>query len=207
MHPSDEKLIGFLTGPGDGDTRRHLEAGCERCSPRIEQFRLLLASMRSDRDAEPPAAWTAAAVRLRAAPRAGARLAEGLRRWSRGLAEELARVVSDSGLAGTPALAGIRSGAVARRLRFESDDVELDLQIETGGGDTTLTGQFLSGDGPEPLAGLPLLIETAGDDLVEGATDAFGEFCIELPRRALRIHARRTGRILRFDLPLDSEAS
>ena len=91
------------------------------------------------------------------------------------------RLVGDS--AGGPELgwAGTRHVADARRVRFESDRIELDLQIEPIASGGALTGQLSRLD-PEALPLARARILATGDDLamVEAETDELGEFAVEI---------------------------
>jgi len=203
MHPNDEKLIEYVDGRAAADTRAHLERGCARCGDRLDAIRGLLTSMRSDRDADPPAAWVARAVALRAGSRAPSAV-DRIAAWVGNLAEEIAHVVSDSWAGpGDLALAGIRSGANARRIRFETDRVELDLQIEREPGTSIVTGQFVTTSrSPVPIVEAPFLVLTGGADPVQGTTDLLGEFSVDSPPGpGLQLRLRYEDRIVRFDVP------
>lgn len=204
MHLTDEQLIEMLDGsPGDA-ARRHLERGCGECAGRLTALRLLMADMRADRDAEPPAQWVRRAVALRARePLAAVR--DKLAAWASGLREEIARVLSDSGaaLSGDLALAGVRSVGGARRLRFEAGEVELDLQIESETGTSIVTGQFVTTDPePSPIGRASFLVVAGGEEPIEGTTDRLGEFSIDAPEGAeLQLRLRVDDRVVRFDVP------
>ncbi|MBZ0269057.1 hypothetical protein K8I85_12935 [bacterium] len=203
MHPTDEQLIEFLDASRTTRVRRHLEGGCADCAKRLEGFRALVTSMRGDRDADPPAEWIHRAIALRARePLAAVR--GKLVAWASGLREEIARVLSDSrALPGDFALAGVRSVGNARRLRFESGAVELDLQIEPELGTAVVTGQFVTAASePEPIGAASFLVVAGEGDPIEGITDRLGEFSIDTPEGAdLQLRLRYDDRIVRFDVP------
>jgi hypothetical protein len=181
MHPSDPQMIRFLL---EGDSARgaaavsvHLEQGCAECARRLREYEMLVQTMRSDRTPEPPAEWVERAVRIFSE----SDLKQRILAWCSGLREELARLVGDS--AGGPELgwAGTRHVADARRVRFESDRIELDLQIEPIASGGALTGQLSRLD-PEALPLARARILATGDDLamVEAETDELGEFAVEI---------------------------
>jgi len=203
MHLTDAQLIEMLDGSADSASRSHLEQGCGPCGRRLEAFRTLVMSMRTDRDPDPPEEWVRRAEALRArAPLAAVH--DKVTAWASGLREELARILSDSlALPGDPALAGVRSVGGARRLRFEAGSVELDLQIEPGMGASIVTGQFMTtAPGSSPLDRVPFLVVSGENDPVEGTTDRLGEFSVDAPEGAdLQLRLRVDDRVVRFDVP------
>lgn len=203
MHPSDDQLIGFLDGHVGEDVRQHLERTCPRCSERLELIRGLLASLRSDQDADPPAAWVARAVALRGGALVPP-VRERLAAWLGRLPEQIARVVSDSSaVPGGVAVAGIRSLGGARRLRFEADRVELDLQIEADPGAVIVIGQFATaGVSPAPIGDASFVLLAGDSEPVPGTTDSLGEFSIDAPfGSTFQLLLRHDDRIVRFEVP------
>jgi len=203
MHPTDEELISHLDGGRAEGVGRHLEAGCRACEERLERLRMLMATMRADRDADPPAPWVARAVALRAPGIAG-RTRSLVADWIGGLREELARVITDSLRSpGAPGYAGIRSSGGPRRLRFESESTELDLQIEAGVHARIVTGQFVATrPAPAPVPDAPFLVLSGACEPIRGATDRLGEFSVDAPSTGdLQLRLRREDRIVRFDVP------
>lgn len=206
MHPSDEQLIQYLEDVAEPAIRKHLDRNCPACAVRIEAIRAVMAAMRSDRDPDPPEAWVARAVALRAHAQPS-RLLDQLRDWVGGIAEEVARVISDTASpSGQLAIAGIRSASGARRLRFESDQVELDLQIEPEAGTSIVTGQFAtSADRPAPIEGAAFLVIAGGRQLIQGTTDQLGEFSVDTQAGdLLELRLRHQDRVVRFDVPPES---
>jgi hypothetical protein len=203
MHPTERDLIDFAldeTGAKDRvRIERHLAERCVECSRRVEEYRELLQSMRSDRLAEPPAAWVERAVAL---GRSGSWLAR-VRAWCAGLGEEAGRVVYDSFAVPGLAPAGVRGAETERRLRFESGDVELDLHLEPRGRGGIITGQLVElGDTPKPLSGARYLLTSGEEESAAGVTDEFGEFTVTMARiTGLVVRVARPGRLATFEIP------
>ena len=199
MHPSEKRLIDHFHGedapPDRDETRVHLESGCEECSRRLEILRSLMTALREGTLPDPPDAWVERAESMRARESVVRRVAE----WLGGVVVETARLVVDSGASSTPAFAGTRSGAAVRRLRFEAEDTELDLQIEPRGRGGMLTGQVIRlGEGVEPLPDTPILA-IAGEHWVDGRTDDLGEFQVALESvDGVEVHVRTGNRGIRF---------
>jgi len=202
MHPTERQLIDFvLAESGESEriaTARHLEEPCPGCGEIVARYRELLEVMRTDRSAEPPAAWVDRAI---AAGRSS--WLRKVREWCGERAQDLGRVVFDSfaGPGLTPA--GVRSVDVERRLRFEAEGIELDLRVESLGRGGVVTGQLLVlGAEPAPLAGAGYLLTAGSAEVVEGVADELGEFTHELPRlEELKIRVRVGDRLVVFDVP------
>jgi len=93
--------------------------------------------------------------------------------------------------------------ADSRRARFESERVELDLQLESVAGRGILTGQ-LSRLEPEPHALGNARLLVTGDDLEiqEGETDDLGEFSFEVGNiKNLTMRVIAEGTLTTFSLP------
>lgn len=199
MHPSDGQLIEALFGEGAAATEQHLLEPCARCAARVRDYDALIRTMRSDRTPEPPVDWVERAIAIRSA----GNVHERIERWCEGLRERVARLVHDS--AGEPGLAaaGTRLVAGDRRLRFESEEIELDVQIEPLGRGGVLTGQISKLDPTaRPVPGVRLLV-TAGDrEIHEADTDELGEFCVELSRlRSVRLRTEVGGALVSLTIP------
>lgn len=209
MHPTDEALIGWVLGEeGEAadEVRRHVAGPCPACAERAREIGELVTTMRSDRDPEPPTAWVRRAVSLHRRVGAVVGLLGRIRRWGGGLLEEAARLVADSG---TPELApaGLRSSEVSRRLRFETGDVELDVELEAVAGGVRLTGQFaILRPEPAPLADARYLLVAGGGVWRDGETDSLGEFDTRLDTRLdeladLHVRVIHRGRVIVFEVP------
>lgn len=205
MHPTDEALIGWVLGD-EGEAvervRRHVAGPCPACAGRVLEIERVLATMRSDQDPEPPEAWVRRAVALWRRSADGPGLLERIRRWGADLLEETGRLVADSA---TPSLApaGLRSLGAARRLRFEAEGVELDLDLEPTSGGIRLTGQFAAlHPEPVPLAGARFLVVTRSGAWQEGEADPLGEFDARADDAVgLQIRVIHRGRVVVFEVP------
>ena len=189
-----QQLQRILEG-GDGSPPARAEA--QAAAAELERWRTLLARMASDRLLEPSSsAFDAALAAYQPAP---ARLPK----WARDLAERLANVVFDSLAAPEAAFAGARSGLSARRVRFESKGLELDLLVEATGDTRRLTGQLLRlGATPEAHAGARWLVLNAGQLETDGETDEHGEFSVTLSSAGpLEIRAVHGDSLVAFRLP------
>lgn len=202
MHPTDPQMVRFLlegeSARGYAAVAAHVE-GCSGCAKRLREYEWLVQTMRSDRTPDPPAEWVERAIRIFHRRD----LEKRIRAWCAGLREELARLVGDSAGAPELAWAGTRNVAGARRVRFESGRVELDLQIEPMASGGTLTGQLSRlGPEPRPLANVRLLVTAAGREMVEGETDDLGEFSLEVGHvREIALRVMDEGRLTVFSIP------
>lgn len=202
MHPKERELIDFvLAESGEAQrvaTERHLGEPCPECQETVARYRELLEVMRTDRSAEPPAAWVHRAIAL-----GRSSWLRKVREWCGERAQDLGRVVFDSFAGPGLAPAGVRSVDVERRMRFEAEGVELDVRVEPLGRGGVVTGQFVTlGERPGPLAGAGYLLTAGTADAVDGVTDELGEFTNELPRlEELRIRVRVGDRLVVFDVP------
>ena len=200
MHLTTESLIELIDGdPSDG-TRRHLEthlAACDRCREREREIRRVLEALTADRLVEPSTESVAAILRALRRGRA-----VDLPRWAEGLPERMARMVFDSFTNPRQAFAGARAVSVARRLRFEVDQLELDALIEVEGDGQRLTGQVLSlGTSPRPVGGAPFFVLGAGGVVTDGRTNDHGEIMVEAaPAGEFEIRVGVEGRVYVFDV-------
>ncbi len=206
-HPTEETIIALALSRAERRSEesaaaRHV-ADCPDCAARLREVERVLDAMAADRTLEPPVAWVERAI--------GAftrrALAGRLRAWMRGLREETARLVQDPGLGW--AAAGVRSVGTPRRVRFEIEDLELDLQIEPEGRGATLLGQVLRlGGEAAPVAYARLLATSGAGDFVETTTDALGEFSVSIAAESpLEVRVADGGRVVRFAIGDDSPTS
>ena len=203
MHPTDEQLIAWVLGDGpDAEVvKRHLVTPCADCAERVRNVERLLATLRTDHDPDAPAEWIRAAIDAFSPRRAGEELRERIRRWGEGLAEAVGRIVADTA---APGLAlGMRTAAASRRLRFESSDVELDLEVDAEAGGVRITGQFAAlRPEPQPLASARFLLATSSGLWRDGTTDALGEFDERIEdARDLQIRVIHGGNVVSFEVP------
>ncbi len=203
MHPGFAEWVEFQEGTLADDRRRafqaHLDEGCSACESQRADVARLLEALEGDRLLEPsPAAVRAAHAALR--PRTVADLRPG---WARGLREALAGLVFDSFARPQAAFAGARSASVARRLRYESGGVELDLLVESEGDVRRITGQLLRlGTPARPMARAPFAVFGAGEFVSEGKTDERGEFSapVDVPGE-VEVRVADGGRLVTFRIP------
>ena len=198
MHLTTESLIEFIDGSHSDATRGRLEAHlgvCGRCREREQEIRRMLEALAFDRLIEPSAASVAATFRaLRPS------VVADPPHWAKGLPQRLARMVFDSFASPRQAFAGARAVSVARRLRFEVDQLELDVLVETHGDRRHLTGQVLSlVETPQPVGGRPFYVLAAGAVVAEGETSDHGEIVLEAdPAGELEIRIGVEGRVYVF---------
>ena len=203
MHPTDEQLIAHLLGVAadTGAVARHLAGPCTECAARVREVEFLLATLRADRDPNAPPEWIAAALRAYRPAAVGESVAQRIRDWAEGLVEAAGRLVADSA---APGLAfGMRTAAASRRLRFESEDVELDVEVEPEAGGVRITGQFaVLRPEPRPLAAGRMLLVTSSGLWQDGATDALGEFDARVDdARDLQLRVVHEGKVILFEVP------
>jgi len=205
-HPTLEELFEVCLSRSRGEkgslpVEQHLSISCKVCEGRLQEIERVFRAMMTDRSPEPPASWIDRAIALFPKPSFAARLEE----FGRGLAEEAGRLVfsSSAGLA----FAGARGSSTMRRLRFETDTLELDLQVEGLGRGGSLLGQLLSLEDPVvPCIGAHLLATSGISHLTETVSDELGEFCLFLPDFAdLRLRVSTEDRLVVFDVPPPAE--
>jgi anti-sigma factor RsiW len=206
VHHTFESLIELIEGAVSDTTRRHLEehlAACGTCRERMQEIRRVLEALASDRLIEPSGASIDIALRA-LHPMAVVEPP----RWAKGLPERLARVVFDSFVNPQQAFAGARTVSIARRLRFEIDQIELDALVEVEGDSRRLTGQVLSlSETPEPVEGAPFSVLAAGAVVAEGETSSHGEIVMEsAPAGEFEIRLGAKGRVYVFGVS-DPKAS
>jgi hypothetical protein len=176
MHPKWEEWVEYASGEMAGDLRarldEHLAGGCAPCLARARELGRLFETIASDRLLEPSgAALEAALGAFRPAHSAAPRP-----RWARSLVELTARLVLDTARGPGVAFAGARNAGLARRLRFEAAELELDVLVEAQGDIRHVTAQLLTlGPDPSPLSGARFLLVAGGRLEAEGETDAHGE--------------------------------
>ena len=191
-----DTLIAFAAGELDRQAAAAVEAQLS-ASPadaaRLKRIRTLIDTMRTDDSVAPPAA---ALARAKALFRAESRPV--WRDWLAALEEAVARLVSDS--RAQPALAGFRSAGGAVQLTFESDTLEVDLELIPPSTDETrwtILGQLSS---EEPIANTPVALVSERDAHTgsDAEADEHGvfklqadpgeyELMIRLPQRLVRI--------------------
>ncbi len=200
-HASIAELLDHAEGRSEASLRASLEehlARCAECAAELDTVRRLTGLMRADRTPEPPESLVRAAVHLFQPEALSARV----RAWLGDLTATVARLVFDS--SAQPAFAAARGTPAARRLRFAAEGLELDLEIDRRGGRSHLTGQLTrhSGTAVEALAGARYLVFAGDSPLVEGTTDALGEFTATIDDRpGLSLMAATEQRAVRFPLP------
>lgn len=200
-HPSDEDLLAACEAasgtilPG---VAAHLAQGCTRCEERLEQYRAVLASLRTPPlDIAPEELIRAALERLREAAssanrprREGSRIAAALRDVSM-------RLALDTRL--TPATTGLRgAAAAARRVIYDAPEASLHLEVRpTARGRNDLLGQIVSQlDSLDP-AGARIHIDRARRHTSVTA-QATGEFHLAgIPDGPIEIRIECGDRILR----------
>jgi hypothetical protein len=203
-HPTLEELFEVCVARNRGeklspDIEEHLSTPCSICEGRLQEVERVVRAMAADRTPEPPAAWVDRAIALFPKPSFAARLEE----FGRGLAAEAGRLVFSSAASGLPAFAGARGSSTVRRLRFETGNLELDLQIEGSGRGGSLLGQLLSLEDPvSPCAGARLLATSGVTHFAEAVSDELGEFSLSLPDFAdLRLRVSAENRLFVFEVP------
>src|SRR5688572_26358015 len=203
-HPTLEELfeacLARLRGENPSATvATHLCTPCAACEARLREVERLVHAMISDRAPDPPAAWVERAIALYPKASFAARLEE----FGRGLVEETARLVFSSRSSELPAFAGARGASTIRRLRFEAEGLELDLQVERYGRGGLLVGQLLALKEPVAACEGAVLLATSGTShAAEAVSDALGEFNLSLPDfDELRLRVSTQGRLVVFDIP------
>jgi len=177
--------------------REHLESGCAQCRETVAWLEKVAEMGRSQAAFNPPDEVLAGAVDLfEPEPR-------GLIRIPAFLVPQIPSGIQP---------AGVRSmAAYGVRLLYRAGDYSVDLKFEPRGGDNPVEviGQITNEQDPQDQLGeLDVQVVARGRTLAQAATNQFGEFIIEQPRRrsaVLRILLKRSGQLI--DLPLQTEHS
>jgi hypothetical protein len=168
-HFTYETLLNYLENGLPADERKkveeHLAGPCQQCGWRLARLQAVLHSVSGDRTAAPPEDVLKHAV--------------DVARQARPLAKPWMRVVAalnfDSRL--QLSSAATRGATRTRQMLFTTEQVDIDLQIKPGHGDTDLLGQMLSAGHPdEVLPAFVSLQNNIGTVLRATETDAFGQF-------------------------------
>jgi hypothetical protein len=125
--------------------------------------------------------------------------------WARELARSAARLVSDTQTRPELAFAGARTATLGRRLRFESDSMQLDVLVKSGGDGRRLIAQLLSlGTDPQPIADAHVFLTVRGNLAASSKTDVHGQVFSEIARSGrVDVWIVDRDRILRFAIPDD----
>jgi len=202
IHPDAERWIPFVGGNLGDAERRSLAAhlgSCAVCRQSEAAVRRMLAALQAGPLEEPP---LGARERARAAFSAP-ELPAGLPDWTRSVARRFVRLVSDTLADPHLAFAGTRGATEARRLRFEADDVELDVMVETRGDRRRVTAQLLSGrERLSPIASASYFVSAAHRLAVVGVTDAAGQIlCETFEHGPIEILVVQPHQLSRFVIP------
>lgn len=153
-HPAERTWLAFvedsLASEERGALERHL-ASCRSCRDVVTAARRLVQAFGEGPLPEPSATLVESAFRAFAAARPP--LPTGLPEHATRLAQRFVEVVFDAFARPEAAFAGTRSAQVARRVRFEAADLELDVLIEARGDKRRLVAQVLAlGKSVHPIA-------------------------------------------------------
>jgi hypothetical protein len=161
--------------------QRHLETGCQPCSKLLNTWILVRETAQRESDLQVPESavqHVLNAFAIAAEPKTKSGFFE------------VPRLVFDS--LWQPALAGVRSGAVApRHLLYRAGEVsiELVLEPEPPSERVHITGQVSSSGSKQPaFAQVPIVLHTSNAKVVEATTNPLGEFQLGFePQEGLRI--------------------
>ena len=184
-HFASEEWVDFVNkqlSPQQTESMQsHLETGCQPCSKLLNTWILVRETAQRESDLQVPESA------VRHVINAFAVAAEPKRRSG---IFEIPRLVFDS--LWQPALAGVRSGAVApRHLMYRAGEVsiELVLELEPPSDRVHIAGQ-VSGSGTQnpAFAQIPIVLHTNSTKVVEATTNRLGEFQLGfMPQEGLRI--------------------
>jgi hypothetical protein len=204
MHPRAGDWFEFVDGSiatvDRAPMAEHLEH-CRECRDATRDVRRLVAAFglgRAEAPSDRAVRSALAAFRATVPP-------AGLPAWARELARRAVRLVSDTQARPELAFAGTRTASVGRRLRFESENMELDVMIESGGDGRRLVAQLLSlGADPEPIADAHVFVTVRGNLAASSKTDDHGQVFSEIAVSGrVDIWVVDRDRILRFSIPDD----
>jgi hypothetical protein len=206
MHPDPPKWIKFVDGSLTGTKRQTMEdhlVTCEECRGTEERVRRVLSSLALGPPETPSNSALQAALGAIESP-----LPTGLPTGVRELAQRFVRLVADSLAQPDLVFAGARSASLARRLRFEADDLELDVLVESRGDRRRVMAQLLSlGADLSPISDANIFVSTGGRLAATGVTDDCGQLFSEIDGAGpIEICVVARNSIARFRIP-DARAS
>jgi hypothetical protein len=184
-HFASEEWVDFVNkqlSPQQTESMQsHLETGCQPCSKLLNTWILVRETAQRESDLQVPESA------VRHVINAFAVAAEPKRKSG---IFEIPRLVFDS--LWQPALAGVRSGAVApRHLLYRAGEVsiELVLEPEPPSDRVHIAGQVSSSGTQNPaFAQVPIVLYTSNTKVVEATTNRLGEFQLGfMPQEGLRI--------------------
>jgi hypothetical protein len=173
-HFSVWEWLDFIRGAADSTRatpmQHHLSSHCVRCEAVVRVLRCF--------------AEQAAAEAAKEAPPEVVRRVEAIFPQRRAKSLNLARLVFDSFR--EPLLAGMRAEELpSRHVRYQADNVVVDLQMEQDAGVVSLLGQISYRERSLPATtGLPVLLMTARGLVASAVCNGLGEF--ELEYKAVR---------------------
>ncbi|MBS1852344.1 MAG: hypothetical protein JST79_15670 [Acidobacteria bacterium] len=151
----------------------HLQAGCPSCAAILQTWESVVALAKEERDLSPP--------------EDAVRMVKSQFAVASALAEERVRLVFDSFL--QPATAGVRGAFSARQYLFETDELYIDLRLDSQAERMRLVGQIMERATTSPsVQDLPIHLHQGTLPLSKTRTNQFGEFQMEFePGMGLRL--------------------
>ncbi|HWZ98216.1 MAG TPA: hypothetical protein VN025_10690 [Candidatus Dormibacteraeota bacterium] len=179
-HYSIEQWIDFVNGTSakaaQHEMQKHLDSGCKSCLGVVAMWRKVQSSAANEPNFEPPANV------LRAVKAAFGNAGFDAKP---GFTEVIAELVFDSFQ--SPAMAGARStGMQSRQMLFSANPYQIDLNIETKPGETSLsvTGQLMDTSQPDSIGrGVLVTLSNRRGQTIQTVTNNFGEFHGEIENR------------------------
>ncbi len=205
MHPETARWIEFVDGSMSGalraDMERHL-AECATCRATAHEIRIVMEALGAPPLPEPSATAQRAAMRAFSS----SRLPLGLPEWAAKLPQRVVQLVFDTFAQPELAFAGARTGSAVRRVRFETEDLELDVLVESRGDQRRVLGQLLAlGVDVSPIADAAYFVSVQGRLVNTGVTNDHGEFMSDIAAPgAVQILVRAHDALARFQLPEDA---
>jgi hypothetical protein len=201
MHPDVAAWIARIQESASLSEGERLDAhlaSCAACRDVERDVRRMMEALAGDRLLQPsPGA-------LRAVLHAfGPRREVAPPAWAHGLPERIARVLFDTLATPQLAFAGARATSAARRMRFESNGLELDVLLEAEGDRLRLHAQLLTTGAPiAPIPAARFLVAVGGRACAEGETDADGELsCVVPSGEEVEVRLAAAGSLSVFRVP------
>lgn len=200
-HPDSSRWIEFVEGSLANDSREELEshlAACETCRTAEQFVRRVMNALASSDLPEP----SGAALRTALRSFRSSHLPAGIPEHVRKLGQLVVDLVFDSFAHPERAFAGARTGSLARRLRFESESLELDVLVEAQGDRRRLTAQLLGlKAAAHPIADVDYWVSVNGQLTATGITDDQGGLTVEIGTGEIEILLVAGGSLSCFRIP------
>jgi len=190
-HFTEAELTDFARNLVPADMRNnmqeHIETGCKKCSQELQLWQNVVSLAKEESGFAPPDDLV--------------RVAKSQFVMSANLSTSRIRLVFDSFL--QPEMAGARGSVSARQFLFETDELYIDLRLDSQAERLSLVGQIMDrAQGKQAVHDLPISLLKGTMQLADTKTNQFGEFQLEFDPSADLYISISTGKEQPIFLPL-----